>query len=334
MLDFLDILNKLNAVKSPTGCEGDITSVIETLASPYADEISRDALGNLIVHKKGRGAKLMLSAHIDTIGMIATHYDENGFIRFGALGGLTLSDIHNIPVVFTNGVHGVVSYDTKVELKDRKIHHFYIDVGAESAEEAKRLVPLGTCAVFCGDIRRLGEHKVCAPYLDNRAGAALLLMALSSVKNCEYDLYFAFTAQEEVGLRGARVAAHSIEPQFALNLDVTDSGDLPESDIKMDVKLGLGGAIKIMDRSVLCHPKMISTLQELAEKKGISYQNEIMADGGTDAGEIHLSHGGVMCGGISIPTRYIHSPCEVIDLRDVLSASTLLNEALENNIFF
>lgn len=334
MLDFLDILNKLSAAKSPTGCEGDVAAIIEELATPYADEISRDALGNLIVHKKGDGARLMLSAHMDTIGMIATHYDENGFIRFGALGGLTLFDIHNIPVVFTNGVHGVVSYDTKVDLKDRKIQHFYIDIGADSAEEARSLVPLGTCAVFCGEPTRLGEHKIASPYLDNRAGVALLLMSLSGIKNCDYDLYYVFTAQEEVGLRGARVAAHSIEPQFAINLDVTDSGDLPESDIKMDVKLGGGAAVKIMDRSVLCHPKMISALQELAVKENIAIQNEIMVDGGTDAGEIHLSRGGVMCGGISIPTRYIHSPCEVIDLRDIESATQLLNKALENNIFF
>ncbi len=333
MFDFFDILKTLSEINSPTGCEGCIADKIEELARPFADEIYRDALGNLIVHKKGDGARLMLTAHIDTIGMIATHYDENGFIRFGALGGLTLSDLHNIPVMFTNGVPGVLSYDTKVSLKDRKLANFYIDVGAENETEAKKLVPLGTCASFCGAPVRLGENKILSPYLDNRAGAALLLMSLASVKS-DYDLYYVFTAQEEVGLRGARVAAHAIEPHFAINIDVTDTGDMPESDIKMDVRLGGGCAIKIMDRSIICHPKITSALQELANKKAIPYQNEIMADGGTDAGEIHLSRSGVICGGISIPTRYIHSPCEVLDLRDIDSANRLLNTALNENIFF
>lgn len=333
MFDFFDILKTLSEINSPTGCEKSIADKIEELAHPFADEIYRDALGNLIVHKKGDGARLMLTAHIDTIGMIATHYDDNGFIRFGALGGLTLSDIHNIPVIFTNGVYGVLSYDTKVGLKDRKLSNFYIDIGAESADEAKKLVPLGTCASFCGEPVRLGKNKIRSPYLDNRAGAALLLMSLATVKS-NYDLYYVFTAQEEVGLRGARVAAHSIEPEFAINIDVTDTGDMPESDIKMDVKLGSGCAIKIMDRSIICHQKIISALQKLADKNEIPYQNEIMADGGTDAGEIHLSRGGVICGGISIPTRYIHSPCEVLDMRDIDSAYKLLNAALCENIFF
>ncbi|MBR5479400.1 MAG: M20/M25/M40 family metallo-hydrolase [Clostridia bacterium] len=334
MPEFFDILKELSSIPSPTGSEKTFAEKIAAIAKPFADEVRFDALGNLIVRKVGIGKKLMLCAHMDTIGMLATYADDKGFIRFGPLGGLDTSALYNIPVTFVNGVEGVVSVDTKVPAKDRKTSNFYIDIGAESKEDALKKVPIGTPAYFKGEARKLGEFKVSAPYLDNRAGVILLLMLISALPETDYDLHFVFSVQEEVGLRGAKVAAFDIEPDFALAIDVTDTGDLPETDIIMDVKLGHGCAVKIMDRSVICHPKITSALQECAEKSGIPYQNEIMTDGGTDAGAIHLSGGGVISGGISIPTRYIHTPCEVCDLRDIDSAYKLLRAAIEKNIFF
>lgn len=334
MLDFFDTLCELSGISSPTGSETDISAKIAQLAQPYADEITTDTLGNLIVRKRGSGDRVMLAAHMDTIGMVATHYEENGFIRFCQLGGLPKSDLHNIPVKFVNGVFGVMSYDTKTEIKDRKLTNFYIDIGAENANDAKSMVPLGTPAVYTGAPQKLGNTRISSPYLDNRIGVVILLQLISAISDCDYDLYFVFTSQEEVGLRGARTAAYRIEPKFALAIDVTDSGDLPESDIVMDTKLGAGAAIKIMDHSLLCHPKITGALQQLATKNNIPYQNEIMTDGGTDAGEIHLSRGGVITGGVSIPTRYIHSPCETADLRDIDAARELLLAALSEHIFF
>ncbi len=334
MLDFLDTLKALSNIPSPTGGEGVLANKIAEFARPFADEIRRDAMGNLIVHKVGIGKKLMLCAHMDTIGALSTYFDDKGFIRFGNLGGLDLCTLHNIPVTFTNGVEGVISYDLKVELKERKLRNFYIDIGAETKEQALEMVPLGTPAYFSGNVRKLGEDRVCSPYLDNRAGVVILLMLLSHLPKTDYDLYFVFSTQEEVGLRGAKVAAFDIEPDFALAIDVTDTGDTPETDITMDVSLGRGCAIKVMDRSVICHPKITAALQECAKANDIPYQNEIMTDGGTDAGEIHLSRGGVATGGISIPTRYIHSPCEVCDIRDVEAAVKLLEATLANHIFF
>lgn len=333
MLSFIDILKELNTIPSPTGCEGALSDKIADLARPYCDSVRRDAMGNLIMHRAGLGKKLMLCAHMDTIGALATYIDEKGFVRFGPLGGLDITCLNSTSVAFTNGVEGVISVDTKVELKDRKLHNFYIDIGAESKEDALNMLPIGTAAYFKGEVRKLGEHKVCAPYLDNRAGVAILLMLMSQLPDSNYDLYFVFSSQEEVGLRGAKVAAFDIDPDFALALDVTDTGDLPESDIKMETALGNGAAIKIMDRSAISSPKITSALQECAKANNIPYQNEIMTDGGTDAGAIHLSRGGVLTGGISIPTRYIHSPCEVCDLRDIDSAVKLLKAALDNQIF-
>ncbi|MEG2569856.1 MAG: M20/M25/M40 family metallo-hydrolase [Clostridia bacterium] len=333
MLDFFETLNSLSQIPSPTGDERALAAKIAELARPFADEIKTDALGNLIISKTGLGERVMIAAHMDTIGLVATHYDDNGFIRFGALGGLDSSVLSGTEIILSN-VHGVISCDAKVEAKDRKLKHFYIDIGAADADDARALAPLGTTAVFAGRPTKLGEHRICAPYLDNRVGVVILLMLISALPESDYDMHFVFTVQEEVGMRGARTAAFAIEPKFALSLDVTDVGDTPESEFLMETKLGGGAAIKIMDSSVVCHPKITGALQQLAAKIGIPFQNEIMTDGGTDAGAIHLSNSGVLTGGISIPTRYIHSPREVCDVRDVNAAVALLQNAIEQKVFF
>lgn len=314
-------LKTLLKTMAPSGAEEMRRAVIESLAKPFADEIVTDTLGNLIVHKKGAGEKVLLSAHMDTIGMIATRV-ENGFVRFGALGGLRISDLQNIPVRFESGAEGVLSYDGKVPAKERKLHHCFIDVGDAS-------VAVGERAVFSGELRALGKHKISAPYLDNTLGCAILLEVLQALKETEYDVYFAFTVQEEVGLRGAKTAAFAVEPKFAIAVDVTDTGDLPETDVVMETKLGSGAAIKIMDQSIVCHPKMVRALKETAEANGISYQSEVLTAGGCDAGAIHLSRGGVITGGVSVPVRYVHSPCETADLRDAKAAAKLLVCVLE-----
>lgn len=334
MLDFFETLCALAPIASPSGYEQELALKIAELARPFADEITTDAIGNLTIHKSGAGERVLLAAHMDTIGMIATHYDEQGFLRFGALGWLPLPDLQNLPVRFVNGVEGVLSYETKPERKDRKPEHFYIDIGAEDADTARKMVPLGTAAVYIGHPRRIGAHRIMAPYLDNRVGVVLLLMLLSALPETDYDLYCTFTVQEEVGMRGARCAAYEAKPRFSLVIDSTDAGDVPESETKMDTKLGAGSCIKIMDHSILCHPKITQALQDIASKKAIPYQNEIMVDGGTDAGEIHLSRSGVITGGISVPIRYAHSPYEILDLRDVDASFKLLHAALKERIFF
>ena len=334
MLEILDILEKLVPVFSPSGEEEAARSAIRALAAPFCADAREDALGNLILRRPGSGPRVLIAAHMDTVGMIATHYDDNGFIRFGQLGGLSEEDLNHIPVRFANGVRGVVGWDGKAEKKDRKLAHYYIDIGAENREQAMELVPPGSRAAFCGGLERLGRDRVAAPYLDNRAGCAVALAALSRLEKTDYDLYFAFTAQEEVGLRGAKCAAYAVEPDYALALDVTDAGDVPEPELPCEMKLGGGAAVKIMDRSIVCHPELTRALQDAAARHGIPYQQDIMPDGGTDAGAIHLSRGGVPTGGISVPVRYIHSPQEVCDLRDAEAAARLLVCALEEQIFF
>lgn len=320
----MEILKKLTNAFGPSGQEENILKIIEEMASPYADEIYSDALGNLIVHKKGCGKKIMIAAHMDEIGVIATVIDDNGFIRFAPVGGLYNKDLLGRRVCFKNGVTGVIG--TEEENKERKILKMYIDIGAPDKASCEKMISIGDMAVFAGDFYE-NSDCIISKALDNRCGCYVLIKALEKIKS-QNDLYFVFTSQEEVGLRGAKTSAFSISPDYAIAVDVTDTGDTPNG-VKMATKLGGGAAIKIMDRSVLCDSFVRSKLAELASSNIIKYQLEIMNDGGTDAGAISLSGSGVKTGGISIPTRYIHSPSEMINKNDLKSAIDLLCVFLE-----
>ena len=276
-------------------------------------------MGNLVAHKKGNGKKVMLAAHMDEIGVVVTFIDKNGFLRFSNVGGLYNKELLGRRVTFKNGVTGVIY--TESENKDMRISKMYIDIGAEGKEDAEKQVSLGDTAVFEGEYHKNGT-RIISKALDNRAGCFVLIEAAKKIKT-DNDVYFVFTTQEEVGLRGARTAAYSISPDVALAVDVTDTGDTPECE-KMAVKLGGGAAVKVMDRSVICDSDVRTMLVELAKKNKIPYQLEIMTDGGTDAGVIHINRDGVKTGGISIPTRYIHSPSEMADERDINASVELI----------
>lgn len=331
MISLKKILDKLYTVKSPSGCENAIAEIISEIATEGGLECSRDALGNLIVHRKGVGRKCLLDAHMDTVGFMATYIDENGYVRFDTLGGLVPSDIQNAEVEFVNGTRGRIAYEEKCELSKRKTTSLFIDIGAKDEKEARASVLPGDMAVFSGGVRELCGNRIAAPYLDNRLGCAILLHALLSLKKCEYDVYGVFSAQEEVGLRGAKTAAYAIDADFAIVLDVTDPFDVPEQKGFGEVKLSRGAAIKIMDRAFVAHPAVTSALESAAEKGKIPYQRDVVTAGGTDGGSINLTRGGVPTGGISVPVRYMHTPLEIADMGDVEAAEKLLLYALENH---
>lgn len=318
------LLKQLTQCFGPSGREEKISDLIANEAKAFADEIYTDALGNLIVHKKGDGKKLMLAAHMDEIGVAATFIDEKGFIRFSSIGGVYVKRLLNRRVVFENGTVGVI--DTEDGNKDLRISKMYIDIGAKDKQSAEKLVSVGDMAVFDGGLVMSGD-TVISKALDNRIGCYVLLEVLKAYKGTN-DLYLCFTAQEEVGLRGAKAAGYSVFPDYALAVDVTDTGDTPNCP-KMAVELGKGACVKVMDRSIICHSEIRSLLIELAKDKGIPYQLEVMTDGGTDAGAIHTSRSGVKTGGVSIPTRYIHSPSEMVSMEDVNAAIKLIKEFCE-----
>ena len=315
----MEILKKLVNAYGPSGREDIIRELIKDEITPYVDEVYTDTIGNLIAHKKGSGKKIMLAAHMDEIGICVTYIEDNGFLRFCAVGGLYEKDLNARKVIFKNGIVGVIGIDE--DNKDKKITKMFIDIGTKSGEETEKIISIGDIAVFCGDFVQQNDILI-SKAMDNRAGCYVLIESIKNIKS-QNDLYFVFTVQEEVGLRGAKTSAFGIMPDYAIAVDVTDVGDTPEN-IKIDTKLGGGACIKVMDKSVLCDSFVRSLLIELAKSNKINYQLEVMTDGGTDAGAISLTGAGVRTGGVSIPTRYIHSPSEMISKKDLQDCINLL----------
>ncbi len=322
-MELLEILEALNKTHGPSGDEGGVREKITELARPYADEMFTDTLGNLIVHKKGDGPRVMLAAHMDSIGFIVTHIEKEGFLRVGRLGGISPKEAAYAAVRFKNGVRGVFAPEEKADFGKLKLDECFIDIGAENEEEARKLVQVGDTCVYDRSIRTRGG-RVMGPYLDDRIACAVLLCALERIERPACDLYLVFTVQEEVGLRGARTAAWWAEPDVGIALDVTDVDDTPGSEKSGTAQLGRGAAVKVMDSSVICHPEVVARLEELARREGIPVQRDILRTGGTDAGAIHTTRLGVKAGGISIPCRYIHTPAETADLQDAKACVRLV----------
>lgn len=324
-----DLVLDITGIFGPSGDEELIRNFISELVSEYADEIKTDALGNLIVHKKGPGKKIMLAAHMDQIGLMATAVEESGYVRFAPIGGVSPSTLVNQKVVFKNGVIGVVSMEGKDCTASGPISKFFIDIGTGSREETEELISPGDNCIFYAPAVELANDIISSPYLDNRVSCAVLIEVLRSLKTPQYDAYFVFTTQEEVGLRGAKAAAFGIMPDLGIAIDVTGTGDIINPAHIMSVKLGAGPTVKIKDASVICSPMVRRLLEQTAEKYQIPYQPEILEYGGTDTASIQLTGAGIPAGCISIPTRYIHSMSETCSMSDVENAARLLTALLE-----
>ena len=326
------LIQKLIQTPGPSGDEKQIRALVIAEVEAYADEIRVDALGNLIVRKGEKtatGQRIMLAAHIDEIGIIATHVDENGFVRFTNIGGVYPHYCLGGRVRFLNGVIGVIGTE---KISDRKkipsLEKMFIDVGATSRKDCP--VRTGDVAAFERPFTDLGNRLV-SKAMDNRISAAVLIETLRQLGDTPHEIHFVFTTQEEVGLRGATTAAYSIAPDLGLAVDVTLTGDTPKG-ITMDVALGKGPAIKIKDAGVLADPRIIDWMVKTAEKAKIPYQLEILEHGGTDARAIQLSRAGVPAGCLSIPCRYIHSPSEMVDYSDVQNSVRLLVALLSDPV--
>lgn len=323
MSKVFDLWNEVGGAFGPSGREDDVREAIAAIAGEYIDDVTTDTLGNLICRKKGSGKKVLFAAHMDSIGVVATYIDEHGFIRFSQVGGLFKGDLINITVRFANGTRGVISYEEKTPFKDLTLDNLFIDIGAKDRADAEKQVQVGDFAVF--EAPRFEQNGVlCGPYLDNRIGCVTLLRAMEQVGETDNDLYFVFTAQEEVGLRGAGAAAFAVQPDVAIAVDVTDTGDLPERKTPMAVDMGKGPAVKVMDRSVICTPAVCAALEQAAHDCGVATQREILQFGGTDTAALQKARAGVQAGAVSIPTRYIHSPSEMCAVSDVEDAAKLI----------
>ena len=304
---------------SVSGREDGIRALLSEKILPFADEVRMDALGNLIAKKKGMGdaPSVMLCAHMDEIGFLVTFVEENGMLRVAAVGGIDFAASSYSEVVSENGVSGVLVPEEQVKAADFAAKNFYIDIGATGRKDAERKVSVGDFFVVRGGVRRLMHRRVAGRPLDDRLGCAVLLGVAEELweRPLAGDVYYVFSVQEEVGCRGALPAAYGIAPEYGLCFDVTLTGDVPGAK-PMACKLGGGTAVKIKDRSVICHEEVVAELCRLAEEKKIAYQREILTAGGTDTSSMQLAGTGCRAGALSIPTRYVHSGVEMCDLAD------------------
>ena len=328
-------LKELTHAFGVSGYEKEAREVIQKEVQDYADECSVDALGNLILFKKGTGEnkkKIMMSAHVDEIGFQVIKIDDKGFITARGLGGIPVQASVMNRVQFRNGTMGIIANTCDFDgLKN--IKKLYIDIGASSKEEAEKHLKIGDVGCYVGDYMELKEKNICAKGIDDRIGCYILAEALKQVTTPYNDLYFVFSTQEEVGLRGATVAANRIQPDIGIALDVTIANDYPNSGEGSN-KLGAGTAIKISDGSVICDEYLVDEMVKCCKENEIKYQLDVIDGGGTDAGAINRSNFGVRCAGISVATRYVHGPNAVVNMDDVDASIQLLVRYINNSFTF
>jgi putative aminopeptidase FrvX len=332
----LHLLKRLCETAGPPGREERIREIVIEVLSPLCDEVSVDAIGNVIGVKRGGGQeKLMISAHMDEISFMVTHVDDDGFIRFTPLGGFdakTLTAqrvvVHGsrdlLGVMGSKPVHILTAEERKVA---PKIEDYFVDVGLPP-EEVRPLVSVGDTITRQREVVEIG-NTVNGKSFDNRMGVFVMLEAMRRLGPHEVDVYAVASAQEEIGIRGATLAARNIDPDLGIALDVTLANDVPEAKPHEQVsRLGGGAAIKIMDSSVISHPKMVEFLRRIAKAAEIPYQLEVLPRGGTDTSAIQRGGRGAVAACISIPTRYVHSVIEMCHKRDIQACIDLLAEAV------
>lgn len=328
------LLEKLCNAAGVSGFEDEIRQVIRDELKPCVDELWTDTIGNLFAMKKGTGTgpKAMIAAHIDEVGLFVDFIESKGFLRFRKVGGIDDRVLlsrrvyvgkKKIPgVIGAKPIHLKGSEDNSVVGSD----DMYIDVGAISKEDTQKSINIGDPAVFATKFTQSG-NILRGKAFDDRAGCGVLVELLK--RSYPFDIYGVFTVQEELGLRGAGVAAYALNPDFGFTLEGTTAGDTPtKRDVSPSTNMGAGPAITIMDGSFISDKNLVNLLVETAKKENIPYQFKRTITGGTDSGAIHRSRGGVPSVTVSVPTRYIHAPVSLINLSDFQNAIELMHKTL------
>jgi len=347
VFEMKDTLKKLTSIPSVSGNEKNIAAAIRKELKGHVTSIEEDAFGNLIA-KKGKGSpKIMIAAHMDEIGLMVKYVDEKGFIRFVKVGGvndqmlISQRVIIHTPkkdypgVIGSKPVH-LLSEEERKQLV--KFNAMFIDAGFKTDKEAKKAgVEVGSWVSIHSSPAVYENNRFKAKGLDNKAGCAALIELMKSIKpKCEINAVF--TVQEEVGLKGAKIAAYRITPDIGIVLDTTFPGDSPNiKKEETNVELGKGPVITLADGGRECvgsgliiNPKLKDWIVSVAKKNKIPYQLEVIGGGTTDATVIALTKGGIPSISIGIPTRYLHTPCEVLDMKDLQDTVKLMQKALQN----
>lgn len=334
------LIEHLGILSDTPGISGNETAVrraLRRLIEGYVDDVRVDAMGNLIARNAGDGTspiRVMLAAHMDEVGLMVVGYTNDGELRVATVGGIPERLLPGLTVsVGEESLPGVIGL-TAIHRANRgnldkapSIDQLAVDIGASSKEEAKRLAPMGTPLAFSTRFETMGGS--CAgKAFDDRAGCAALV-ALLCGQPFPFEVVGTFTVQEEVGLRGARVAAYAIEPDVAIVLEGTLADDLPkeEPDVSPTTTLGQGPAVTVMDRSYTTPPRLLRHFVQVAEAEGIPYQFKQPGVGGTDAGSVHQARSGIPTITVAVPCRYIHSPISLIRESDLVGLVQLVDAA-------
>jgi tetrahedral aminopeptidase len=325
-----DLIKKLVEAWGPSGYEHHVRALIEAEVRDLVDEMTVDPLGNLICRVGSGGPKVMISAHMDEIGVMTTFTEpESGFLRFTNIGGLLHTTLAGNRVHFEDGTIGVIAVhdqfgEARTSVPD--LDAFYIDTSTGNGTSP---IEPGSPAGFWREMEERGTRLI-AKSMDDRIGCVVAIEAMRQLdKQTPNECYFVFSVQEEVGLRGARTAAYGVNPDVGIALDVTATGDEIRSH-KMAVRLGDGAAIKVHDGGLVVPPAVRDWMVNRAEADGIRYQLELLTGGTTDAAVIQIARAGVPSGCISIPCRFVHTTSETVDINDVQACVDLLAGLLRN----
>ncbi len=332
------MLKELTKAFAPSGMEDEVRNIVIREISPYCDKVSTDKMGNVIAFKKGRSSSkiFMADAHMDEVGLIVKHITEDGYLKFDEVGGI---DERVLPgkrvLVGENKLPGIIGIKalhlaSKEEREQvKKMKDLYIDMGFSSREETTKYVAKGDYVCFDSDYVEFGDGLVKAKALDDRVGVAILIDMLKNTQPA-YDFYGVFSVQEEIGLRGAKVAANTIQPDFAIILEATICADNPDTPRHLQVtRLGEGAVMSIMERSSLADVEMKKFAEKIAEEEGISYQYKGTGNGGNNAGSIQIAADGVKTLALALPCRYLHSPGGVVSMKDYEQLKQLATKICE-----
>jgi len=327
---------KLTEINGVSGDEGAVREYIKSQISNYADQVFTDTMGNIIALKKGNSEKkVMLSAHMDEVGFIVSGITEKGYIEFKSVGGIDTRVIISKKVTIgKKRVKGIIGMKA-IHLQKRaeresvpQLKELYIDIGASSKDEALKHVSLGDYIAFETTAEILGSDTLKAKAIDDRAGCAILMELMK--KPVVYDTYFCFTTQEEVGLRGARICAHRIEPDIALVVESTTCSDVyGYEEHEYVTNMGGGAVVTFMDRTTIVENSFRKWLYDSAKNNSIPVQYKRTTAGGNDCGRIHLAKGGVRAASVSVPCRYLHSPCGLASITDINAVYKLAEMLLD-----
>lgn len=339
----MQMLDRLKELCVLDGISGDENAVRDYICKEIIGhaEFKIDNLGNVIAFKKGKNTpknKIMISAHMDEVGMIVNFINSDGTLKISSVGGVDPRVVFGRQVfVGKNKINGVIGakavHNLTADEKDTAVtfDKMYVDIGCENKEEAEKLVSLGDSVTFSSEFVEYGDGFVKGKAIDDRAGCAVMLEMIKS--DLEYDTYFTFVVQEEIGLRGSRCAAFSVEPDYAIVIESTTAADIPSaSGADRVCELKKGPVVSFMDRSTIYNKELYNLAFECAKEIEIPCQTKTRVAGGNDAGAIHLSKGGVKTIAVSVPTRYLHSPSCVINKEDYFNTLKLV-KALTDRIY-